>query len=200
MKTTVTYLLKKLKFPELCEFITADNYRYISFTIGKNLKYTPENAPYVEIIITYRLGDKVHKHYTYFYSNGRYICFETLDAEKENYYGSFSKTSSWFFLPKWLQSYKLGSLLLYECIAFRDEFYPSLKLTPLTLSYDKNTNPKNEIRRNKLYENFGYTIKDYKAVHSNTISTIIDSKFGYTITAIENHDGKIEELLDDLQN
>lgn len=193
-KSSQVYLFKKLKNPELCEYLPTESYTYISFTLEKNLKYTFDNDPYIEIIVTYKQSNRLQRHYIYFYNNSRYICFETLDTEKRNSYGSFSKSSSWLFLPSVLQSYKLGSLLLYECIAFRDEFYPSLKLTPLTLSYDKDTNPENEARRNKLYENFGYIIKDYKAVHSGVIADIADKSFGYDITILENNEMYLDEL------
>ena len=200
-KTTKIYLLKKLKYPELCNHLLDSKYcQYISFTLEKSLKFTHDNTPYLEIIVTYKVGNNLQKHYTYFYSNGRSICFETLNIEKKNHYNSFSNASSWFCLPGCLQSYKLGSLLLFECISFRDEFYPLMKLSSLTLSDDTITHPENEVRRNKLYQNFGYVIEGNKAVHSGVIATIIDSEFSYTVTAIDNCDVKIEELLEDLQN
>lgn len=200
-KNSKTYLLKKSSAPELCGLIPVSCERFISFTLEKNLQYTPDNNPYIEIIIAYKIGSNLRKHYTYFYSNNEYICFETLEMEKNKiHYDAFSKSSSWFFLPAVLQSYKLGSLLLYECLSFRDEFYPLLKLSPLTLSDDRDINPENEKRRNKLYENVGYIIMDNKAKHSGIIANIQDQQFGYKLTLIKDQDTNIEIDLDDLQS
>lgn len=188
------YLISKYKYPDSIKYLPRGvQPELISLILEKKLIVSKANNIVEEITVYYKLNGSMKQLYVIFSTNGRFIYFETYN-EKQTKYDNYSSNNSWFMLP--IQSYGLGSLILYECIAYRDKYYPYLALSNLTLSDDSDV-PKNELRRNKLYSNFGYKIVNYKAYHTNLIKYPLDKMFGFNrFVSLRNTPGNIFRYLD----
>jgi hypothetical protein len=188
---------RKLKFPESIKYLPKDfPHAYVSFIIQKNLiRFQLDDSVIEEITIDYRLKDSICRKYVIYSNNSGYVYFDTK-GQRVNY-SNYKCIASWLMLP--FQSLKLGSLVLYECISYRDRYCPSLALSQLALS-DDSDEPENELKRNKLYINFGYEIKDFKAYHTQLIKSPVDKLYGYELHSLRNYPGDIFTHLDDLYN
>ncbi|RTL11798.1 MAG: hypothetical protein EKK54_06275 [Neisseriaceae bacterium] len=195
-KYNVPYLLRKLVEPELANYLPNECRRYMTFILQKQ-HYTSEDSNKIiqEIKITYRFQNKIMHKYFIFSNNGFYVYFDTRDKKID--FKNYDQHSSWLMIP--FQSCGLGSLVMYECISYRDKYCPNLFLSPLTLSDDSH-HPTNETRRNKLYSNCGYKIEKYKATHMLPIKYPIDKLFGFDAFALKNYTADMHNMLGDLFN
>lgn len=192
-KSDTPYLIRKHRYPECISFLPTNvQPQLISLIIEKKLFTNMLGNTIEEITLHYKIDNVTRCIYIVFSSNGNSVYFETNENRKD--YDYYSTHSSWFMIP--IQGYGIGSLILYECIAFRDKYYPSLPLSNLTLSDDRNS-PENELRRNTIYSNFGYQIIGYKAYHTGVIKTPLDTMYGFDcVVSLKNTPGDVFRYLE----
>lgn len=104
-----------------------------------------------------------------------------------------TKPGSYFMIPNNLQSCRLGSLLLFEFNIFNRLYYPNAKFSNLRLSYEDNKI--NEYRRNRLYKNFGYEIKDHNAIFIGLDLLFPQHDYNFEIISLKGSPIKPYELL-----
>lgn len=190
------YLLRKLRYPESTKYLPNFLYSYVSFILQKKCFAADGGDSIIqEIKITYKEQENIKHKYFIFSNNGLHVYFDTRDQEID--FQNYSRSSSWLMLP--FQSHKLGSLIMYECISYRDKFCPALSLSPIALSDDRHL-PENEKRRNKLYSNFGYKIEEYKGTHVLPIKYPSDQLFEFERHSLKNYPKNMYDMLDDLFN
>lgn len=85
------------------------------------------------------------------------------------------------------RSIGIGSLIMYEIFAHRCQFYPNIAFGNLTVN--NHTHDKvNELRRNKLYEKFGFEADDNKFIFKNKDLKFEDTLFGFSIIPLANNE------------
>ncbi len=161
----------------------------VSFLLKKSGKISATKGYYEEIHIQHGSIGAIQDYCLYFYKNGGIVF--------NSYTGKVDEPSGhcWLMLPSSnLISCGLGSLFLSECYVFKSLYYPNLSLSNLTLS-PENDNPINKLRRNRLYEKFGYKIEEFSAIYIGINSDFVNNDYGFEIISLKGYPANPYKLL-----